>query len=89
MGIFRRNNFYLGFVLGLIMPLLAYIFSRWPDGGLVLAGKPTAVFVLAGLANLLLVRWFYREGSEGSARGVMLITFVAALILFYTRTMTI
>lgn len=89
MGVFRIDNFYVGLLLGLIMPVIAYVLCRWPDGGLVLAGKPAAVFVLAGLVNLLLVRWFYRQGSESSARGVMLITFAAALMLFYTGTMTI
>lgn len=84
-----RNNFYGGLVLGSIMPMVAYALTNWTDWVQFFVNKPAAFYVLAGLINLLLMRWFYRNDGENAGRGVILATFVGVLLLILTRNISV
>ncbi len=72
------NPFIKGIAFGAAAPLAAYILTGPLQ--LVLL-KPYLFYVLAGLANLLLIRYFYQRSHESMARGITLATFVALLVL--------
>lgn len=76
----KKNNFYLGAFLGLIAPLFAYLLTI---NELFLADKPLAFFAVAGLVNLLIMRYFYHSHLSKSAQGVIISTFIALLILLF------
>ena len=78
---FMRNNFLMGAAFGLIAPILAFLLSRFAELPLFLAAKPLSIYASAALANLLLVRYFYRNGWDRSGRGVVFVTFVGVLAL--------
>lgn len=84
-----RNHFYWGLALGSVMPLTAYALTKWTDWIHLFMNKPAAFYVLAGLINLLLMRWFYRHDCENAGRGVILATFVGVLLLIITRSITV
>lgn len=83
MQFLRTDNFFLGAALGLVMPLLAFTLTRWTDWALLIGNKPLSLYVIAALANLLLLRYFYRRGNENAARGVIMVTFLGALLLIF------
>ncbi|MGJ1266279.1 hypothetical protein ACR78F_00500 [Sphingobacterium spiritivorum] len=81
----QKNNFLIGIALGIIAPLIAYLLTTYTALETMLAAnKPAALYVIAGLANLVMLRYFYRNDKEQTARGIMLVTFAGTVILIYT-----
>lgn len=77
-----KDSFWLGILVGTLAPILAYLLSTYMDlqtGYFV--DKPNAMYVIAALVNLIVVRFTYRRGKISFARGVVFITFVAMLVL--------
>ncbi len=77
----------IGVAIGLLAPVAAYVLTKVTAWDMQLGGKPLSIYVIAALINLLLVRFFYRNARERSARGVILITFAAALLLIFTDSL--
>jgi len=81
----NRNHFLFGLVIGGILPLTAYLLTTYTGLQQTVAeGKPAALYLLAGLGNLLLLRYFYKKGHERTAKGMMLTTFTGIITLVYT-----
>jgi len=79
----RRNTFIFGCAIGAVAPAIAHLLTLFTSWNMMLGNKPLSLYVISALINLLLVRFFYRNALERSARGVVLITFVAALLLIF------
>jgi len=62
------------------MPLASYLLI-WSN--LLAIQKPLAVFAVAGLLNLLLIRYFYHFQLSKSAQGIVFSTFIALLFLLF------
>ncbi|HZH55012.1 MAG TPA: hypothetical protein VFD72_05125 [Sphingobacteriaceae bacterium] len=84
-----RNNFYSGLVLGSLMPLIAYALTTWTDWDQYFTNRPAIFYVLAGLVNLFMMRWFYRNQGENTGRGVIFVTFLGVLLLIITRNISV
>lgn len=81
----KGNNFVLGVAIGLLFPMVSYLLTTYTELQQVVApGKPAAIYLVAGLGNLLLLRYFYRNDGERTAKGIMLTTFIGILALVYT-----
>jgi heme/copper-type cytochrome/quinol oxidase subunit 4 len=81
----NRDHFLFGVVIGVILPLIAYLLTTYTGLQQTVAdGKPAALYLLAGLGNLLLLRYFYKNGQELTAKGMMLTTFIGIITLVYT-----
>lgn len=79
-----KNSFILGVVLGAIFPLLAYVLTT--QTGLqqsLFMQKPIAFYVLAAVLNLVAVRFIYRSGREATAKGILLVTFLAMILMVF------
>lgn len=81
----KTNHFFAGMGAGLIMPVVAYLLSSYTHWITYIGNKPLGFYVLAALINLLLVRYFYRNDGENTARGVIMITFLGLLVLIITK----
>lgn len=77
-----KDNIGVGIALGGILPLLAYVLTNFTDltAG-ILTEKPLGIYVLAAAINLIAVRFIYRSGREATAKGIVLITFMAMIAL--------
>jgi len=84
----QQNPFLLGLGIGLIAPLCAHVLTRFTALSVPFGSKQLGLYVIAALINLLVVRYFYRKGSEHAARGVILITFVLAMLLIFTTKLS-
>jgi len=82
------NPFLSGAALGLLMPAVAHILTKYTSLPFLIGSKPLGLYVIAALINLLLVRYFYRNGREPMARGVILITFALVLLLIFTTKLS-
>jgi hypothetical protein len=70
-------------------PFVAHMLTVFTSWNLALGNKPLSLYVIAALINLLLVRFFYRNALEKSARGVILITFVGVLLLIFVGKLSV
>lgn len=80
-----RNHLLNGVGIGAIAPLIAFLAGRFSEMPALLAANPLRVYAIAALFNLLLVRYFYRDGQDRSGQGVVLITFLGLLVLIVTK----
>ena len=85
----KRNNFLFGVLLGLAAPVAAHLLTAFTNWAALLSGKDIALYVAAALANLLLVRYYYRHGMENTARGLILVTFVATIVLIFAKNLSV
>lgn len=77
----KRNSFILGCLSGGVSPAVAYLLKVSTSLGTTM--HPLSLYVVAGVFNLLLIRFFYAKGLDRCAQGVLLITFVAVLLLIF------
>lgn len=86
----QQNSLFTGVILGSLAPFFAYLLLTYTSmQQQFFAEKPIALYVLAALINLLIVRFAYRGGKESLARGIVLITFVAMLILIFVTKLKV
>ncbi|MFZ4863410.1 hypothetical protein ACL9RF_14625 [Sphingobacterium sp. Mn56C] len=77
-----KDSLFFGTIIGSIAPLLAFALNSYTAlQALYFADKPIALFVVAAGINLVIMRFTYRAGKENLAKGIMLITFLAMLVL--------
>lgn len=78
----QKDSFFIGTGIGLIAPILAYLAMTYTTlQQSFFADKPIALYVIAALINLIIVRFTYRAGKESVAKGVVLITFLVMILL--------
>ncbi|GAA4521188.1 hypothetical protein [Sphingobacterium thermophilum] len=80
----QKKDFILGMVIGVIAPLASYLLTQYTSLQQdYFVEKPIAIHVLAAAINLIVVRFAYRAGKESLAKGVMLLTFLAMVVLIW------
>ena len=78
----KRDNLFFGSFLGMIAPVIAYLLTLFNMDSII-NNKPLALYAIAVLLNLLLMRYFYHFKLSRSAQGVIFVTFIIALgVLF-------
>lgn len=85
-----KNSLLMGVLLGAIVPILAFVLTRYTGlQSSFFSDKPIAIYVIAAVINLMLFRFSYRAGKDVFARGVLLITFVAMIVLIFGTKLTV
>lgn len=82
---FKRDNVWLGIVLGLILPGIAWFFVEILKKNIRILQKDDLLYIGCVALNLILVRYFFGRYKEKTARGIVASTFVCALIFFYYK----
>ncbi|WP_159637182.1 hypothetical protein [Sphingobacterium composti Ten et al. 2007 non Yoo et al. 2007] len=86
----QQNSIFTGVILGSIAPLAAYLMMTYTSfQQQFFAEKPIALYVIATVINLIIVRFAYRGGKESLAKGIVLITFVAMLVLIFVTKLKV
>lgn len=81
----KRDNVWLGAVLGLILPAIAFFFVEILKKNLSFLKKDDLLYIGCVALNLILVRYYFREYKENTARGIIGSTFICAFIFFYHK----
>jgi len=85
-----KNNLWIGVGIGAVFPALAHILVRFTDLELhFLPQKPMAIYTLAVLVNLVLLRFVYRAGNDHTGKGIVVSTFLAMLLYLLTHKVTV
>ena len=85
MNSMKKDNLFLGILLGMIAPIIAFLMSRYSLTGIEIGDKNLSFYTVAALLNLLLMRYYYRNEMGNTARGIILITFIGALAVLFFR----
>lgn len=76
--------------IGAVFPTLAHVLVRFTDLELhFLPQKPMAIYTLAVLVNLVLLRFVYRAGNDHTGKGIVVSTFLAMLLYLLTHKVTV
>ncbi|HAF32845.1 MULTISPECIES: hypothetical protein [Sphingobacterium] len=85
-----KNNSWIGLGIGTVSPVLAYILVRFTDLELhFLPEKPMAIYTIAVLVNLVLLRFAYRSGKDHLGKGIIASTFLAMILYLITHRITV
>lgn len=78
---FKRNNLIFGLLLGAIAPLIAFLFTEHTSFGARFVDKPLTLYAIAGVVNLLVLRYFYKQQLPRTGGGIMAFTFLGLVLL--------
>ena len=81
----KRDNVWLGLILGLILPGIAFFFVEILKKNIKVLEKDNLLYIGCVALNLLLVRYLFRSYKENTAKGVISATFISAFIFFYYK----
>lgn len=81
----KKNNFLLGILMGVILPGIVVFCEVVLKKDLRVLGKENVFYVLSLAVNLLLIRFCFKSGTEDTARGIVLSTFIAGFMFFYFK----
>ena len=82
---FKRDNVWLGLILGLILPGVAFFLVEILKKNFRFLEKDDLLYIGCAALNLFLVRYLFRQYKENTARGVVASTFICAMIFFYYK----
>lgn len=77
---FKEDKFWLGAVIGFIFPLTAYCLVTYLELDIRILGKEHVLYIASALLNLIMMRWLYFLGKANTATGIILATFVCAVL---------
>jgi hypothetical protein len=81
----KRDNVWLGTVLGLILPGIAFLVVEVLKKNIRVLEKDDLLYIACVALNLLLVKYYFKQYKENTARGIIAATFICALIFFYHK----
>jgi hypothetical protein len=76
---YKGDKFWLGVILGLVFPLIAYISVTLLKFDVHILGKENILYIASALLNLIMMRFLYFQGRANTATGVIFSTFICAL----------
>lgn len=69
-------------LLGLVLPLLAWLFSEVFLHREIIADKPGVPYLIAVAINLILLKYVYKANADKAGNGLLIVTFIAVLLTF-------
>jgi hypothetical protein len=79
-----KNSLIQGLLIGAIAPLIAFLLTVYTDLEIMLSSdKPIFLYVIAVGVNLITTRILFKKGYDATGRGVVLVTFIGALLLIF------
>ncbi len=80
-----KDKFYLGVLYGLAIPLLAYVFGEMIQEQLEKFMRPNFFYIACIALNVLIFRFAIKKEYDQLARGILLSTFIYAMIFAFTK----
>lgn len=85
-----KNSVLVGFLLGLIFPLLAFILMHYTSvQAQLFPDKPTGLYVIAAAVNLVGCWISYKKEMDKFGNGLVLATFLGMMLLVFTKNISI
>jgi hypothetical protein len=77
-----KNNYVVGVLIGLILPLLAYFMDAVFFKGHIIPDKPGVLYLIAAGINLILLRFVYKFNADKTGMGLFVVTFIVLILAF-------
>lgn len=77
-----KNNLVIGMLVGLILPLSAFILAEVIFKNQLFLSKPGAPYLIAIGLNLVSMRILYKAKIDKTAIGILIITFLVLVLTF-------
>jgi hypothetical protein len=84
----NKNNVWLGTVLGLVLPGIAFLLVEVVRANLSFLKKADLLYIGCVALNMLIVKFYTKRYMEETARGIIASTFICAFIFFYYKVQT-
>jgi len=81
----NKDNVWLGTVLGLVLPGLAFLLLEVVKANLSFLKKADLLYIGCVALNLIIVKYYSKRYMESTARGIIGSTFICAFIFFYYK----
>ncbi|WP_345954718.1 hypothetical protein [Mucilaginibacter sp. PAMB04168] len=78
-----KNSVLIGLLLGLILPLTAWLLFSKLYPNVIILNKPAIPYLVALGINLLIIRLCYKKNADETGRGVMIATFACMLLFLF------
>ena len=79
---FKRDNVWLGTVIGLVLPGVAFFIVEVLKKNIRILQKEDILYIGCVALNLILVRYFFSRDKEQIGRGRVGATFISAIIFY-------
>lgn len=77
---FKKDQFLVGAIMGLIFPALAYLSVEIFKVDVQILGKKYLLYIGSVIINLIAVRMYFKNDKMETASGVVFSTFISALL---------
>lgn len=77
----KKNNLFLGVVLGMVFPALSWLLFGYLYKGVVIMHKPAVPYLVAIALNLAIMKFIGQQQNK-TAQGIMLSTFAFMILMF-------
>lgn len=87
-----RNSFWLGLLIGIVFPLIAFLLAQYTDIlTTVFKGRVIGLYGVALLLNMLLVRQCFRPSlqKDNIGKGIVMISFLALILFLYNYKISV
>jgi signal transduction histidine kinase len=78
----QKVQFVTGLLSGMIIPAIAWLIFDVLYKNLILLNKPAIPYLIAIAINLFILRYFIRNDKETAGYGLMIPTFIFAMLIF-------
>ncbi len=82
---FRKDKFIFGLLGGLILPGFAWAYENLMKDDLGVPFQNKSTYLISIGLNLILVRIAYKKDFDHTGSGLMFISFLAAIAMFYFK----
>ena len=81
----KKNNILTGILTGLILPVLSGLLFELLFTNVWILGKKNLPYLIVIFLNLLILRYYAKKQDLKTVQGIMLVTFIFAVIIFMFR----
>ncbi|HXI00323.1 MAG TPA: hypothetical protein VNI52_08630 [Sphingobacteriaceae bacterium] len=81
----KKDNVWLGIALGLVLPGIVFFIVEILKRNVTFLKRDDILYIGSVAINLLLVRYYFRQDKENTARGIIGSTFICSFIFMYYK----
>ncbi len=80
---FKKDNFAQGLAIGATLPILTFVLIEFLKTQMEVFARDKFIYIICVGANVLILRYFIKKEFDQTAKGILMVTFIYALLFFY------
>jgi len=82
---FNKNSYLAGILIALVFPAVSLVAAYFLRDYTLLLNKPALPYLVAIALNIILMRLSGAKDQDKTVKGMMIVTFVFMLVMFYFK----